>query len=162
MPGTPRTALEDTYTDNLNCAICGYATLSVSHMPNLPDYVACSNCGAAFVVEEGGDRVLYGKIPAGYPSTQKFALRQWAWIEAVARKAAPERPPPQATTPQIPPEREPQTQAMPQAASDRPLSQPTVPVATPTRDSAPPAPTAMPPSPGPASDESAPKYFAAA
>lgn len=162
MPGTPRTALEDTYTDNLNCAICGHATLSVAHMPNLPDYVACSNCGAAFVVEEGGDRVLYGKIPAGYPSTQKFALRQWAWIEAVARRAAPERPPPQATTPQLAPERGAPPPAMPQAASDKPLSKPTVPVAAPAPHSAPPAPAAATPHPGRAAGDSAPKYFAPA
>lgn len=162
MPGTPRTALEDTYTNNLNCAICGYAALSVAHMPKLPDYVACSNCGAAFVVEEGGDRVLYGKIPAGYPSTQKFALRQWAWIEAVARKAAPERPPPQATTPPIAPEREAPPPAMHQAASGKPLSQPTVPVAAPTPDSALPAPAGATPSPGPLADDGAPKYFAPA
>lgn len=127
MPGTPRTKLDDTYTGNLTCAICGQPTLSVAHVPNLPDYVACSNCGAAFVVEDGGERVLYGKIPAEYPATRKFALRQWAWIEAVARRAGSERPPAQATTAQVPPE--PAAEPGPgQTAADRPMSRPTVPV----------------------------------
>ncbi|MEX0788532.1 MAG: hypothetical protein WD040_07020 [Anaerolineales bacterium] len=91
MPGTPRKTLIDGFADSLTCAICGQATLMLVHHAQLPDHVTCSNCGSAFVVEDGGDRVMYGKIPESYPVVRRFALRQWAWPEAIARKAAPER-----------------------------------------------------------------------
>ena len=91
MPATPRPTLEDSYTDDLPCAICGQPALSIVHNERLPDFVVCSQCGSAFVVEEGGERVMYGKIDPSYPDTSRFALREWAWLEAVARKADIER-----------------------------------------------------------------------
>lgn len=93
MPPTPRQSLSDAYTANMNCPICGQLTLKVFHTDRLPDYVACGNCESAFIVEDGGDRVLFGKISDSYPRTQQFALRQWAWIEAIERWASEERPP---------------------------------------------------------------------
>jgi hypothetical protein len=35
---------------------------------------------------------MYGSIPEEYPETRRFALQQWAWLEAVERKAQMERP----------------------------------------------------------------------
>lgn len=103
MPGTPRKTLIDGFTDSLTCAICGRANLTLVHHAQLPDYVTCSTCGSAFVVEEGGDRVMYGKIPESYPGVRRFALRQWAWPEAISRKAAPERTSQQAVEPEAAP-----------------------------------------------------------
>jgi len=98
MAGTPRTTVDDHYVTGLACAICGQPELYVQHLPDYPDFVTCRHCEAAFVVEESGERVLYGKIPDAYPETKEFALRQWVWLEAVERRASEERrkaePPP--------------------------------------------------------------------
>jgi hypothetical protein len=95
MASTPRVNLDDSYLLGVTCAICGADALSVNHVPNLPDYVGCAECQSAFLVEEGGDRVFYGQIAAGYEETERFALKQWAWIEAVETRARVERPRPE-------------------------------------------------------------------
>ena len=92
MTGVPRTTVEDAYIGGLSCAVCGRSDLYVQHLPAYPDFVTCRSCGAAFVVEDTGERVMYGKIPDGYPETTEFALRQWVWLEAVERRATEERP----------------------------------------------------------------------
>jgi len=99
MAGIPKKTVEDNYTKGLTCAICGRAELFVQHLPDYPDFVTCRNCNAAFVVEDAGERVMYGKIPESYPETTGFALRQWVWLEAVDRKARAERPAPSAAAP---------------------------------------------------------------
>lgn len=91
MPSTPRPKIDDGYLAGKTCAICGAPSLTITRIPGLPDHVSCGRCSSVFVVEDGGDRVMYGKIPADLPSTRSFALRQWAWLEAVERKAASER-----------------------------------------------------------------------
>ena len=100
MTGVPRTSVEDAFTSGLRCAICSQSDLYVQHLPAYPDFVTCRACGAAFVVEDTGERVMYGKIPDGYPDTSEFALRQWVWLEAVERQAAAERPAPTAASPE--------------------------------------------------------------
>lgn len=103
MTATPRTTVDDSYPDGLHCAICGQPSLFVQHLPNYPDFVTCRNCQSAFVVEDTGERVMYGKIPDDYPETREFALRQWVWLEAVERRAREERPlPPAAEPPEMP------------------------------------------------------------
>ncbi|MEW6569236.1 MAG: hypothetical protein AB1449_13945 [Chloroflexota bacterium] len=87
----PRTHIETHFIEGRACAICGSSGLKVVHLAGVPDHVSCRACGSAFVVEEGGERVMYGKIPAHYPLTRRFALRQWAWLEAIERKAEEER-----------------------------------------------------------------------
>ncbi len=98
MATRPRAKLDDTFIEGRDCAICGESALQVVHLPNLPDYVNCSHCKAVFLVEEGGERVFYGEIPEEYPKTAQFALRQWAWPEAVANRAREERPAPEPTS----------------------------------------------------------------
>ncbi len=93
MSPTPRLTLKDDYVDDPGCPICGQPALQVVHVKTLPDYVNCDNCGSAFVVEDGGERVMYGKIDKVYPETQHFALRQWVWPETVEKQAASEHPP---------------------------------------------------------------------
>jgi hypothetical protein len=93
MTPTPSLILKDDYVDDVGCAICGQPALQVVHVETFPDYVTCSNCGSAFVVEEGGERVMYGKIDNAYPETQHVALRQWIWPETVEKQAASEHPP---------------------------------------------------------------------
>lgn len=99
MASTPRLILDDSYTLGITCAICGADALSVNHVPNMPDYVACAQCNSAYLVEEGGDRVFYGQIAAGYTETERFALKQWAWLEAVETRAREERPGPTDSAP---------------------------------------------------------------
>jgi hypothetical protein len=98
MSLTPRKTLNDDYIQGLNCAICGNPNLTITHVEKYPDFVSCDRCGAAFVVENEGSWVMYGQIPAEYPETRSFALRQWTWLDAVAQRAADERemrsPPP--------------------------------------------------------------------
>jgi hypothetical protein len=93
MTSTPRVTLNDDFIDGMNCAICGQDSLQIVHVDNLPDYVACTQCSSAFVVEESGERVMYGKIDPSYAETHRFAFRQWVWPSAVERRAAQERPP---------------------------------------------------------------------
>ncbi len=93
MTPTPSLTLKDDYVDDLSCAICGQPALQVVHVETFPDYVTCGNCRSAFVVEEGGERVMYGKIDNAYPETQHVALRQWIWPETVEKQAASEHPP---------------------------------------------------------------------
>lgn len=88
----PRLELEDTFARAKRCTICGAAALSVVHLKSFPDYVSCAACGAAFVMEDGGDRALYGSIPLEYPETRDFALKQWTSLEAIAALAEAERP----------------------------------------------------------------------
>jgi hypothetical protein len=89
----PRLELEDSFAREKACTICGETALSVVHLKGFPDYVTCARCGAAFVMEEGGQRALYGSIPAEYPETRDFALKQWTSLEAIAALAEAERPP---------------------------------------------------------------------
>jgi ribosomal protein S27AE len=91
MSPTPRSTIDDGFIAGRACAVCGATALVVKHAANLPDHVACGRCGSIFVVEGEGDRVMYGKIPADYPATRRFALKQWVWIEAVERRAQQER-----------------------------------------------------------------------
>ncbi len=100
MTGVPRTTVDDDYINGLRCAVCGQPDLFVQHLPAYPDFVTCRNCQAAFVVEDTGERVMYGKVPDGYPDTRDFALRQWVWLEAVERRAAAERPAPPTPSPE--------------------------------------------------------------
>jgi hypothetical protein len=93
MPPIPRATLDESFTEGLKCAICGHDTLHVVHVANLPDYVGCGQCKSAFVVEEGGQRVMYGMIDPTYPETRAFALRQWIDPDEVVTKAASEHPP---------------------------------------------------------------------
>jgi hypothetical protein len=100
MTGVPRTTVEDEFISGLSCAVCGQSDLYVQHLPSYPDFVTCRACGAAFVVEDSGERVMYGKVPDGYPDTSAFALRQWVWLEAVERRATGERPAPPISLPE--------------------------------------------------------------
>jgi len=87
-----RLQLEDSFAREQACTICGESALSVVHLKGFPDYVTCARCGAAFVMEEGGQRAMYGSIPPGYPETRDFALKQWTSLEAIAALAEAERP----------------------------------------------------------------------
>jgi hypothetical protein len=100
MPTTPRISIDDATLESQACAICGELALRVAHVDKLPDYVSCGNCGSVFVMEEGGDRVMYGKIAAEYPQTSMLALRQWLMPEVVQGHAMAEHPMPAASEPE--------------------------------------------------------------
>ncbi len=100
MPPVPRATLDDSYANDLRCAICGHTSLQIVHVDALPDYISCGQCNSAFVVEEGGQRVMYGMIDPSYSETRSFALRQWVHLDEVETKAASEHPP---TVPVEPP-----------------------------------------------------------
>jgi hypothetical protein len=102
VAATPRSTVEKDFFQGKRCAICGEDALVVNHLESLPDYISCFSCEAAFVVEHEGERVLYGKIPDSYPSTQQFALKQWAWLEAIENRARMERPEEEIAPPESP------------------------------------------------------------
>jgi len=106
MAGIPALTIADTYVDGMACPICAAMELSVSHIANFPDFVTCGRCASAFVLEDTGERVMYGRIPPEYPRAVEFALKQWVWLEAVSRRAAEDRPVdlPSATLPSPPEE----------------------------------------------------------
>ncbi len=87
-----RLELEDSFASTLSCTICGASALSVVHLKAFPDYVTCAACGSAFVMEAGGERVMYGSISPDYPETRDFALKQWTSPEAIGALAEAERP----------------------------------------------------------------------
>jgi ribosomal protein S27E len=111
MPPTPKFTLDESDLLDLRCPICAHVSLELVQLERLPDYITCGNCSSAFVREEGGQRVMYGKINPEYPSTSQFALRQWVWPEAIDQRAASERPstpfPPTPPIPEAPHEAEP-------------------------------------------------------
>jgi hypothetical protein len=94
VAASPALTIDDKFIDGLACPICAAPSLAVQHMDGFPDFVLCGQCGSAFVTEDTGERVMYGKIPPDYPETAAFALKQWVWLEAVARRAEAERPKP--------------------------------------------------------------------
>jgi hypothetical protein len=89
----PRITVEDNYVDGLTCAICESPDLNVVHVDNYPDFVSCGNCASAFVVEDEGSWIMYGKVNADLPETREFAVRQWTWLDAVRQRAQDEREP---------------------------------------------------------------------
>ncbi len=89
----PRTTIDDVFIHNLTCAICAADALHVVHVDNLPDFVACSKCESAFLLEDGGERVFFGQIPDEYPETKSIALEQWTSLNRVRESTADEREP---------------------------------------------------------------------
>lgn len=87
----PMKTIEDKYVEGLTCAICESPELSVTHVDVYPDFVLCGNCASAFVVEDEGNWIMYGKIDVDLPVTREFALRQWTWLDAVRQRAQDER-----------------------------------------------------------------------
>ena len=83
--------VEDNYVDGLTCAVCESPELSVTHVDAYPDFISCGNCASAFVVEDEGNWIMYGKINADLPKTREFAQRQWTWLDAVRQRAQDER-----------------------------------------------------------------------
>ncbi|HEY44315.1 MAG TPA: hypothetical protein G4O11_10070 [Anaerolineae bacterium] len=117
MPPIPKATLDESFAEGLKCAICGHDSLQVFHVANLPDYVGCEQCNSAFVVEEGGQRVMYGMIDPAYPETRIFALRQWIHPDEVEAKAISEHPPTipvESTVPPFPEEPLPQAPPSPE------------------------------------------------
>ncbi len=91
MALTPRFNLDEDFPKGLTCAVCGATSLQVSHLKAYPDFVVCSQCGSGFVVEDGGDHVLYGNISESYPHARELALRRWALPEDVAEASREDR-----------------------------------------------------------------------
>jgi hypothetical protein len=124
MMARPRLELEDSFAREQACSICGETTLSVVHLKGFPDYVTCARCGAAFVMEEGGTRAMYGSIPPEYPETREFALKQWTAPEAIVVLAAAERPRSQSANSRSAPQA--QVSPVPALAVDPPEAEPAV------------------------------------
>lgn len=92
MVPKPRLKLPSDWIKDRRCFICGEASLQITHVEDLPDFVTCKRCRSAFVLEDGGQRIMYGKIGEGYPRTAGLMLRQWVDADTVEQSARTERP----------------------------------------------------------------------
>ncbi|HEY70598.1 MAG TPA: hypothetical protein G4O08_08450 [Anaerolineae bacterium] len=86
-----RLEIDDVPIRGSECAICGTAALTVVHLADYADYVICEACGSSFVMDEEGERVLYGKVSDQYPQTEKAVFKIWTDLETVERLASKER-----------------------------------------------------------------------
>jgi hypothetical protein len=91
MDLAPRSTIDDGLIEGRPCFVCGGHALHAVHVEGIPDYVACSDCQSAFVLDVTGDWLMYGKIHADYAEARRVALRQWASPEEVMRSAAEDR-----------------------------------------------------------------------
>ena len=91
MEHSPLKFVDDKYAIGRTCAVCGESTLSVFHVVNLPDYVKCTNCESAFILNEASDWAMYGAISHDYPETGQMVLKRWTTLEAVQAMASSER-----------------------------------------------------------------------
>ena len=91
MDLAPRPTIDDGLIEGRPCFVCGARALHTVHLEGIPDYVACSDCQSAFVLDLTGDWLMYGKIHTDYLETRRVALRQWASPEEVMRLAAEDR-----------------------------------------------------------------------
>jgi hypothetical protein len=89
----PRAAVDDAFAADRPCPICDTVALTVEHLEDLPDYVQCSSCDSAFILDAHSEMAMYGSISADYPATQEYALKRWVALEAVQVKASAERIP---------------------------------------------------------------------
>ena len=83
--------IKDEFVVDLTCAVCAAPSLRVNHLPDYVDYVSCDACGSAFVIEEEGERVVYGEISEQYSDTAKVVLKNWVTLGVVSRLASAER-----------------------------------------------------------------------
>ena len=91
MPERFRLEIEDEFIADLSCAVCTAPALRAIHLPEYADYVSCEACGSSFVVEEEGERVVYGEISEQYSDTAKVVLKNWVTLSVVGRLASAER-----------------------------------------------------------------------
>lgn len=88
-----RTRLNNEEMQWLACAICGKRQQRVIHQNGRPDFVFCSGCQSAYVMEESEQkRLLYGQISPTMPQTRAFALKRWRSYTEVREVAESERP----------------------------------------------------------------------
>jgi hypothetical protein len=86
-----RNEVDDAFVAGMDCAICTAAALRVNHLSKFADYISCDECGSSFVIEEEGNRVLYGKVSDDYSDTKKVVLKNWMSLTVVSRLAGSER-----------------------------------------------------------------------
>lgn len=76
----PKWDLPDAWAKNGRCPACGAAGLKVTHLPDYPDYLACSRCQISFEVEDGGRLIRLKYIPDEYEYAD--AVLHNRWVEA--------------------------------------------------------------------------------
>ena len=64
------------------CPVCGESVLSITHLPDFPDYFKCANCEVAFDVERGGKLIRLRYIPEELKSLDE-SLR-FTWVQAAS------------------------------------------------------------------------------
>ena len=91
MEHLPLRTVDDKFAAGRACAVCGESTLAVIHVDDLPDYVKCTNCESAFILNEAADWAMFGAISSDYPETKQRVLKRWTTLEAVQAMAGSER-----------------------------------------------------------------------
>jgi hypothetical protein len=79
-PPVPKRDIPDVWAKNGRCPACGSTTLKVTHLPDLSDYLSCTQCEIAFEVEVGGRHIRLKYVP----DELKFidAILHGRWVEA--------------------------------------------------------------------------------
>lgn len=88
-----RTRLNNEEMQWLACAVCGKRHQRVIQQNGRPDFVFCSSCQSAYIIEDSEQkRLLYGQINPTMPRTRSFALKRWRSYTEVREVAESERP----------------------------------------------------------------------
>ena len=84
-PSAPKWEIPDIWAKNGRCPVCGASSLKVTHLPDLPDYLACARCEISFEVENDGMRMRVKYLPDKYEAADAVLHQQW--VEAVKLSA---------------------------------------------------------------------------
>lgn len=105
----PKRDIPDGWAKSGRCPACGAASLKVTHLPDMADYMSCAKCEISFEVENGGRYVRLKYIPDALEFVDGILHNRWVEASKLAgiieknRPAAPQKkvsdqPPPEQLT----------------------------------------------------------------
>jgi len=74
---SPKQEIPDSWAKNGRCPACGATNLKVTHLPEIADYLTCTQCEIAFEVEKGGRYVRLKYIPDALEFADAALHNQW-------------------------------------------------------------------------------------
>lgn len=93
----PKRDIPDGWAKNGRCPACGAASLKVTHLPDMPDYMTCAKCEISFEVENGGRYVRLKYIPDALEFVDAILHNRWVEAAKLAGIIAKHRPVSQAS-----------------------------------------------------------------
>jgi hypothetical protein len=80
------------WVKNGRCPACGAASLKVTHLPDMPDYMTCVKCEISFEVENGGRYVRLKYVPDALEFVEELLRNRWVEAAKLAGIIAKNRP----------------------------------------------------------------------